>query len=154
MAGKSILLHLELTPINSVRNDNLVITVQPRICDFLGKVVSGFRVRDRSKWDLIGKRDPQQPQMFYPIKDDKMVINKGDILAARCTMVNKNDWPVFAGPTNDDEMCNFYIMYWVKGGSPISPATCFTPGPPKWSWGGWENGAGLKNIPDEQASTL
>lgn len=110
----------------------------------LGKVVSGFRVRDRSQWDLIGKRDPQKPQMFYPVNDDQMVMTKGDIIAARCTMVNHLDRPVYVGATNDDEMCNYYIMYWVDGGKPISPSTCFTEGPPMWSWGGWELGAALK----------
>lgn len=68
--------------------------------------------------------------------------------------VNDHDWTVLIGPTNDDEMCNFYIMYWVDGGKPISPSTCFTPGPPLWSWGGWEFGAGLDNIPEIEASTL
>jgi hypothetical protein len=27
-------------------------------------------------------------------------------------------------------------------------------GPPLWSWGGWEYGAALQNIPDIEASTL
>ena len=52
-----------------------------------GKVVSGWRVRDHSQWSLIGKKDPQQPQMFYPTADKDMVLTKGDIVAARCTMV-------------------------------------------------------------------
>ena len=54
----------------------------------LGKVVSGWRVRDRGEWDLIGKRDPQKPQMFYPVDDPKMTIKQGDIIASRCTMVS------------------------------------------------------------------
>ena len=28
--------------------------------------------------------------------------------------------------TNKDEMCNFYMMYWVEGKSPVTPNTCFT----------------------------
>jgi hypothetical protein len=36
----------------------------------------------------VGKGDPQKPQMFYPTADDNMVIEKGDIVAARCTMVS------------------------------------------------------------------
>lgn len=39
-----------------------------------GKVVSGFRVRVNEQgvdeWTLLGKHDPLQPQMFYPIKKD------------------------------------------------------------------------------------
>jgi hypothetical protein len=49
--------------------------------------VSGWRVRDKNTWKLIGKKDPQLPQMFYPVANE-MVIKKGDIVAARCTMVN------------------------------------------------------------------
>jgi hypothetical protein len=41
--------------------------------------------------------------------------------------VNHEDRPIYIGSTKDDEMCNFYLMYWVDGpGDPISPATCFT----------------------------
>ena len=51
--------------------------------------MSGWRVRDRSQWELIGKRDPQKPQMFFPVNDTDLEIKKGDIVAARCTMVRK-----------------------------------------------------------------
>lgn len=118
----------------------------------LGKVVSGWRVRDRQHWKLIGKKDPQLPQMFYPVESD-MLVKKGDIIAARCTMVNHRDRTTYVGPTNEDEMCNFYMMYWVKGKQPISPNTCFSRGPPTWSWGGFFGG-NLNNIPDIEASTL
>ena len=30
-------------------------------------------------------------------------------------MVNHLDHDVRIGPTNNDEMCNFYLMYWVEG---------------------------------------
>ena len=52
--------------------------------------MSGWRVRDKSNWKLIGKKSPQLPQMFYPV-DNEMIIRKGDIVAARCTMVNNRD---------------------------------------------------------------
>merc|ERR1712117_865023 len=78
-----------------------------------------------------------------------------DTVAARCTMVNTRDTVTYVGATNEDEMCNFYIMYWVHGNAPMEKNTCFTPGPPSWSWGGWQIfGGGLKNIPDREASTL
>jgi len=118
----------------------------------LGKVVSGWRVRNRRDWELIGKRDPQQPQMFYPVSKDIQIL-QGDTVAARCTMVNDRDRTTYIGTTGDDEMCNFYIMYWVWGKTPVTPNTCFTRGPPSWSWGG-RYGGGLKNIPDIEASTL
>ena len=57
------------------------------ISTILGKVVSGWRVQNMSHWDLIGKRDPQKPQMFYPVADEKVTLKPGDVVAARCTMV-------------------------------------------------------------------
>lgn len=55
----------------------------------LGKVVSGYRVRTdgsgQDNWQLLGKRDPLTPQMFYPVENSETII-KGDRLAARCTM--------------------------------------------------------------------
>ena len=42
---------------------------------------------DNKNWNLIGKRSPQLPQMFYPVADSEMTLTKGDIVAARCTMV-------------------------------------------------------------------
>jgi len=121
----------------------------------LGKVVSGWKVQNEDTWTLIGKRDPQKPQMFYPIKDTSLTLTEGDTVAARCTMVNHRDRITYIGSTNEDEMCNFYIMYWVEGNGPMKKNTCFTPGPPTWSWGGWYlMGGGLNNIPDKEASTL
>lgn len=51
----------------------------------LGKVVTGYRIRD-GKWTMIGHRDPQKPQMFYPVNNASDPIKYGDLLAARCTM--------------------------------------------------------------------
>jgi peptidylglycine monooxygenase len=116
-----------------------------------GKVVSGWKVTNGKEWSLIGKRSPQQPQMFYPVEDPTMTLTKGDIMAARCTMVNNRDRTTYIGMTNKDEMCNFYVMYWVKGKEPVADHTCFSAGPPMWSW---RNNAMLENIPDEEASTL
>ena len=36
--------------------------------------------------------------------------------------------------TQDDEMCNFYIMYWTDIDQPISRDYCFSAGPPEWNW--------------------
>jgi len=117
----------------------------------LGKVVSGWRVQNMSNWDLIGKRDPQTPQMFYPVSDESVTLKPGDVVAARCTMVNNRDQVTWIGATNNDEMCNFYIMYWVHGKRPVHPNICFSPGPPDWSW---HQSAGLRNIPEKEASIL
>jgi len=119
----------------------------------LGKVVSGWRVQNQQEWKLIGKKDPQLPQMFYPVADPSLTLTRGDTVAARCTMVNHRDRVTYIGMTNEDEMCNFYIMYWVEGKKSMEQKQCFTRGPPTWSWGGWFGG-GLSNIPDQEASTL
>lgn len=65
--------------------------------------------------------------MFYPIKDTSLTLTEGDTVAARCTMVNHRDRITYIGSTNEDEMCNFYIMYWVEGNGPMKKNTCFTP---------------------------
>ncbi|CAB3360849.1 Hypothetical predicted protein [Cloeon dipterum] len=119
----------------------------------LGKVVSGYKVEvdksGKNKWTLLGKRDPMTPQMFYPI-ESKVTVRKGDTLAARCTMVSDRDFTTQIGMTFNDEMCNFYIMYYVENDKPLSSKYCFTPGPPSYYW----NHVGLNNIPDREASLL
>ena len=84
---------------------------------------------------------------------EDMGVKKGDVIAARCTMVNHLDHDVRIGPTNNDEMCNFYLMYWVEGQRPmaIEQNTCFTVGPPHFSW---HTNTKLVNIPDTAASVL
>lgn len=77
----------------------------------LGRVVSGYRVRN-GHWSLIGTANPQQPQMFYPVNGSG-TIQPGDMLAAKCVMENTGDKDVSIGATQKDEMCNFYMMYWV-----------------------------------------
>ena len=50
--------------------------------------MSGWKVTGDSEWTLIGKRSPQLAQMFYPVDNQDVTLGKGDIIAARCTMVN------------------------------------------------------------------
>lgn len=109
-----------------------------------GKVVSGFRVRN-GKWELIGKADPMKPQMFYPVANPSMDISGGDVLAARCTMKNDEDRSVSVGTTHNDEMCNFYVMYYVDGKDLPKDNSCFTAGPPSWNW---EKEGGLLGAPN------
>ncbi|XP_074650133.1 putative peptidylglycine alpha-hydroxylating monooxygenase 1 isoform X3 [Tubulanus polymorphus] len=103
-----------------------------------GVVNSGYRIRD-GKWTEIGRKSPQQPQMFYKVTNPGMDVKKGDILAARCTMVNKDNEVVQIGSTAKDEMCNFYIMYWTHGDHLPSVTNCWTFGPPQWNWGNFED---------------
>ncbi|CAG9117869.1 unnamed protein product [Plutella xylostella] len=119
----------------------------------LGKVVSGYVVTGTgsdAKWRLLGKKNPQLPQMFYSIEDQTPIV-AGDVLAARCTMQNDNDHQVSIGATNEDEMCNFYLMYWTET-APLSQKYCFSPGPPYYYWS--RASQGLGNIPNIEASRV
>lgn len=98
----------------------------------LGLVNSGYVVKKQGHdWTEIGRRSPQLPQMFFPVSN-KVEINKGDVIVGRCTMKNFVDRTVHIGSTGDDEMCNFYIMYYVKGDKILSNNNCFSYGPPYW----------------------
>jgi peptidylglycine monooxygenase len=121
----------------------------------LGRVVSGYRVRKgrngKDSWTLIGKKNPMRPQMFYPVENE-MTIIKGDTLAARCTMVSDRSRVTMIGSTNEDEMCNFYIMYWMDGVESLNQKYCFTMGPPFYYWG--RGSPYMNNIPDKEASSI
>eukprot|EP00095_Tigriopus_kingsejongensis_P006399 maker-scaffold1351_size46012-snap-gene-0.14 protein:Tk06399 transcript:maker-scaffold1351_size46012-snap-gene-0.14-mRNA-1 annotation:"peptidylglycine alpha-hydroxylating monooxygenase" len=120
----------------------------------LGRVVSGWKVVNKNTWTLLGKEDPQLPQMFYPVQNNGTVITQGESMAARCTMVNHRNEAVWVGSTRLDEMCNFYLMYWVHGKDILKKNSCSSIGPPIYSWNGWLLGGGLSNIPDDEASAL
>ncbi|XP_076302557.1 peptidylglycine alpha-hydroxylating monooxygenase-like [Lasioglossum baleicum] len=115
----------------------------------LGKVVSGYLVKPDYTWIELGKRDPLTPQMFYPIHNE-VTIGQGDRVAARCTMYSTRDSWTFVGATKADEMCNFYLMYYVQDDEPLSMKFCFTKGPPFYYWKDSE----LYNIPTIEASSL
>ncbi|XP_033020112.1 peptidyl-glycine alpha-amidating monooxygenase isoform X8 [Lacerta agilis] len=89
----------------------------------LGKVVSGYRVRD-GQWTLIGRQSPQLPQAFYPV-ENPVEIKYGDTLAARCLFTGEGrSSKTFIGGTASDEMCNFYIMYYMEAKHAVSYKTC------------------------------
>lgn len=79
----------------------------------LGVEVLGFRIRD-GDWSLIGAKNPQLPEAFYPTATKNMTIRYNDILAARCRMSNFRSIPTSIGYRHTDEMCNFYVMFWVE----------------------------------------
>lgn len=103
-----------------------------------GLFVSGYQVQESSSsvqnWKIIGKKNPQLPQFFYPVEDNTLVIKKGDILAARCTMQNNENRTVYIGGTSNDEMCNFYMMYYVDGEKLSKQSSCWSAGPPQYYW--------------------
>lgn len=51
--------------------------------------------------------------------------------------------------TSNDEMCNFYMMYWVEDDAPLKQQYCFTMGPPYYFW---QNE--FQNIPEKEQSVL
>ncbi|CAH1795941.1 unnamed protein product [Owenia fusiformis] len=113
----------------------------------LGQVVSGYRVRD-GEWTEIGRQSPQKPQMFYNVTRPGIRILPGDILAARCTMKNDLDHDVQIGSTQKDEMCNFYMMYYVDGKTLPQEDSCWSMGPPSWSFEDFDQGfMNLENLP-------
>jgi peptidylglycine monooxygenase len=86
------------------------------------------------QWALVGERDPQLPQMFEPVANKSLTVRAGDIVAARCEIKNDETHAVEVGATGEDEMCNFYMMYWVEGDRVLQDNTCFSPGPPEYYW--------------------
>ncbi|PVD19327.1 hypothetical protein C0Q70_19814 [Pomacea canaliculata] len=91
-------------------------------------VNSGYRIRD-GEWVELGRMSPQRPQTFYDIKTPGLDIRDGDILTSRCTFNSmRRTKPTQIGPTNDDEMCNFYILYSTYEQKDLTTATCFRNG--------------------------
>ncbi|XP_064130582.1 peptidyl-glycine alpha-amidating monooxygenase isoform X9 [Loxodonta africana] len=89
----------------------------------LGKVVSGYRVRN-AQWTLIGRQSPQLPQAFYPV-EHPVDVSFGDILAARCVFTGEGrSEATHIGGTSADEMCNLYVMYYMEARHAVSFMTC------------------------------
>ncbi|XP_055347482.1 peptidyl-glycine alpha-amidating monooxygenase-like [Paramacrobiotus metropolitanus] len=83
----------------------------------LGVVISGWYMKqeDEAKleWTMLGKQSPQNPQAFYPMPAAHN-ITKGTLLGARCVYNSTERSAItFMGPTHNDEMCNFYMMYYA-----------------------------------------
>ena len=109
-----------------------------------GWLVQEDPVSGEDKWTLLGQRDPQLPQLFQPLANQSLLITQGDVLAARCTIRNDERREIKIGPTGEDEMCNFYLMYWTEGDQTLEQSACFSPGPPEYRW---TSGAGLSHAP-------
>uniref|UniRef100_A0A8C2G477 peptidylglycine monooxygenase n=1 Tax=Cyprinus carpio TaxID=7962 RepID=A0A8C2G477_CYPCA len=90
---------------------------------YVGKVVSGYRVRN-GQWTQIGRQSPLLPQAFYPVANTIDVRN-GDILAARCVFTGEGRTTnTQIGGTSNDEMCNFYIMYYMDNSHAVPYMNC------------------------------
>uniref|UniRef100_A0A0R3RRY3 Peptidylglycine monooxygenase n=1 Tax=Elaeophora elaphi TaxID=1147741 RepID=A0A0R3RRY3_9BILA len=83
----------------------------------MGRVVSAF-YKHSDKWIMIGKRNPQWPQLFQPIKTNLTILND-DLMAATCVYDSSMKKSVVRmGSTGEDEMCNFYMMFYWDATSP------------------------------------
>uniref|UniRef100_A0A915IB37 Copper type II ascorbate-dependent monooxygenase C-terminal domain-containing protein n=1 Tax=Romanomermis culicivorax TaxID=13658 RepID=A0A915IB37_ROMCU len=78
--------------------------------------------------------DPYINCTFYPISDQSTTLIGGDVVASTCEMVNNEDHRIYIGPKVDNEMCNFYLMYWVDGRRILQKGTCISNGPPSYYW--------------------
>ena len=80
----------------------------------LGTKVTGWIInKDQNQWKLLGSVDPQKPQFFHPLKNEKgQTITKRlkskDILAVRCGFINSTPNTVVTGGSRKDEM--FYTI--------------------------------------------
>ncbi|XP_035391125.1 peptidyl-glycine alpha-amidating monooxygenase B isoform X4 [Electrophorus electricus] len=93
----------------------------------LGKVVSGYRIRN-GQWMLIGRQSPQLPQAFYPVSN-AIDVRYGDTLAARCVFTGEGrTGKTRIGGTSNDEMCNFYIMYYMDNKHAVPYMDCMDHG--------------------------
>jgi len=99
----------------------------------LGVVTAGYRIRN-GEWTEIGRMSPQLPQTFYPVTHPDMDIQPGDYLAGRCTMNSMSrHQDTVTGPRNEDEMCNFYILYSTYHQGPLTDQFCFSHTRFSWS---------------------
>lgn len=73
-----------------------------------------MKIGESTKLSLLFNDYDRLPQAFYPVQTNGYIkISAGDKLAARCIMVNDQDHPISTGPKDSDEMCLFYIMYFI-----------------------------------------
>ncbi|XP_011685237.1 PREDICTED: peptidylglycine alpha-hydroxylating monooxygenase-like [Wasmannia auropunctata] len=92
----------------------------------LGTATSGYVVKPNNNWIELGKKDPQERKTFLPVTY-KTSITYGDTLVGRCTMKSTRDRTTYVGKTEQDEMCRYYIMYYVDEGTPLNQKICYTP---------------------------
>lgn len=95
----------------------------------LGAKVSSSAQKQADRDLIIGDGDPQKPQMFYPVKEKDLVIRRNDTVYASCEFNNNRGHAVRIGATGDDEMCNFYLMYWTDNSKLLTKSQCFGQNP-------------------------
>jgi peptidylglycine monooxygenase len=64
--------------------------------------------------------------MFYNVTYSNLKIKQDDLLIAQCIMDSTlRNQTTAIGPRNEDEMCNFYIMYYTSYPGLIQNTLCF-----------------------------
>ena len=92
----------------------------------LGTKVGAYKNSAANSYEpiLIGEHNPQEPQMFYPVEDKSLTLTRGDRVYAYCDFNNTRNHTVYIGATGNDEMCNFYMMYWTEGNELLQEQDC------------------------------
>jgi len=78
----------------------------------LGLVNTAYRIRN-GKTVMIGKGNPLWPEAFFTRVGGSIDLKPGDELIARCDYRSHRDRTTFVGSTGNDEMCNFYMMFYT-----------------------------------------
>nr|AEI84584.1 peptidylglycine alpha-amidating monooxygenase [Conus bullatus] len=103
----------------------------------LGRVITGYEYN--GTYNLIGKGNPMWPQAFYPT-NTSVEVKPGDSLVARCTFNSVGlNHTVSVGSTGDDEMCNFYIMFYTNNTVDVPSGGC----------SGVDNASLVDNMPED-----
>jgi peptidylglycine monooxygenase len=115
------------------RNKELVAFAFRTHAHSLGKLITGFRVRNNDQdWTEMARKSPQMEQTFYPMKKP-LSIRPSDTIVARCLFSNPTGHTVNIGGTMEDEMCNLYVMYYTLEGAILDHNVCMSDGSKKWA---------------------
>lgn len=113
-------------------------------------VISGYAVID-GEWIELGRMSPKQPEQFYPVTNEDVIVKRGDILASRCTCDSSNrTTTLWTGYKHDDEMCVFYLMFYTDYKKTLEDFYCYKDGN-KFSW---RRNLKIRTDPPENASNL
>ena len=78
----------------------------------IGRLIGAFVHKPNDTWQEVGRRDPRWPQIFASVTTKDVEITRGDKMFAFCrfdSTSRSRTTPM--GATNNEEMCNFYMMY-------------------------------------------
>ena len=98
----------------------------------LGELASGFKIEGETNyWQLLGKQIPRHTYHYYPLENNGsqnqiVRLEEGDIVAARCIFRNTRNVDVKIGEGDRDEMCFFYLIYFVDANRSRPLWSCLT----------------------------